>query len=65
MDPLRNEFGHYERLGGLSVVDFLDIFWDKEVKKWIYPQNDGFEVDLVRAPISKDNSALVFFIAIV
>jgi len=40
--PVGRQLVGYDRFGGMTPQQFLDIYWDDEGGSWRYPENDGY-----------------------
>ncbi|KAI0289199.1 hypothetical protein BC826DRAFT_884404, partial [Russula brevipes] len=50
--PLSNIVAEYDRLGGLCPGVFIQKWWNATSGGWIYPLNDGFQLDIFGKPIA-------------
>lgn len=44
----------YDRFGGLCPGQFLATYYDESAKSWIYPPDDGFQLDTAGDPIAAE-----------
>ena len=50
--PLSTILAEYDRLGGLCPGEFIKKWWSASSAGWIYPSDDGFQLDISSHPIS-------------
>lgn len=51
--PLGSIVAEYDRLGGLCPGDFIKKWWNAAAGSWIYPEQNGFQLDVSNTPIRK------------
>jgi len=49
--PLGTILAEYHRLGGLCPGEFIKKWWSDAKRDWIYPDDDGFQLDISSKPI--------------
>jgi len=49
--PLGSIVANYDRLGGLCPSAFIQTWWNATSQSWIYPSQNGFQLDVQNAPI--------------